>query len=131
MSKKMSTTERVFYNCSKCPAYCCTYAAIRVTKADLTRLAKFFGISAKRAFGKFTKKGEKGNERVLRHRKDEHFGSACRFLDQETRQCTVYEARPKICRAFPDSKRCGYYDFLCFERRHQDDPETIATTWNF
>ena len=67
----------------------------------------------------------------MRHRKDEHFGSACRFLDQESRQCGVYDARPKICRAFPDSKRCGYYDLLCFERHHQDDPEAIATTWNF
>lgn len=127
----MSKAERVYYNCDKCPAYCCTYAAIPVTKADIKRLAKHFGISAKRAYERFTKQGDTKDERVLRHRKDEHFGTACRFLDPESRQCAVYDSRPKICRIFPDSKRCGYYDFLCFERNHQDDPETIATTWNF
>ena len=127
----MSKSERVFYNCDKCPAYCCTYAAIPLTKVDLKRLAKLFGLSVEQASEKFTKKGEEKNERVMRHRKDEHFGTACRFLDQESRQCAVYDARPGICRKFPDSKRCGYYDFLCFERHHQEDPETIATTWNF
>lgn len=127
----MSASERVFYNCEKCPAYCCTYAAIPVTKADLKRLAEHYGISPEKAAERFTKSGDTPRERVLRHRKDEHFGTACRFLDPESRRCAVYDVRPRICRVFPDSKRCGYYDFLCFERHHQDDPETIATTWNF
>ena len=30
----------------------------------------------------------------------------------------------------PGDGRCGYYDFLAFERRTQDDPEFIATTDN-
>jgi hypothetical protein len=29
---------------------------------------------------------------------------------------------------YPDGKRCGYYDFLKFEREQQGDPEFIATT---
>ena len=41
---------------------------------------------------------------------------------------TVYEARPAICRDFPGGRRCGYYDFLKFERHHQDDPDFIALT---
>jgi len=123
--------EQVFYNCDRCPAYCCTYAVIPVTKTDIKRLAKHFGVSIAAALRRFTKHGDKEGERVLRHRKDEHFGTACRFLDPDTRRCGVYDSRPRICRAFPSSRRCGYYDFLCFERRHQDDPDTIATTWNF
>ena len=85
------------------------------------------GGASEKAFQKFTKKGEEKNERVMRHRKDENFGSACRFLDQESRQCTVYEARPKICRQYPGEPRCGYYDFLSFERRAQEDPEFIPS----
>ena len=50
------------------------------------------------------------------------------LLDQEKRRCTVYEARPGVCRKYPDSNRCGYYDFLKFEREAQDDPNWIATT---
>lgn len=126
----MSTSPRVFYNCDNCPAYCCTYAVIPVTKADIKRLAKHFGVTPETAESKFTKRGDSDRERVLRHRRDEHFGTACRFLDQETRNCTVYDARPGICRRFPASTRCGYYDFLCFERHHQEDPEVVATTWN-
>ncbi len=50
------------------------------------------------------------------------------FLDQEKRRCTVYEARPGVCRKYPDSSRCGYYDFLRFERTQQGDEEYVALT---
>jgi Fe-S-cluster containining protein len=67
-------------------------------------------------------------ERVLRHKHDEIFETCCKFLDVETRQCTVYKHRPSICRSYPGKVRCGYYDFLVFERQAQDDPEYIALT---
>jgi uncharacterized protein len=118
------TTPR--YNCAKCPAYCCTYARIPVTDADIRRLAKGLGKSAAQVREKYTK--EVGGERVLRHKQDEIFDTCCTFLDTETRQCTVYKHRPHICRAFPATARCGYYDFLTFERQAQDDPDYIALT---
>ncbi len=64
---------------------------------------------------------------MLRHRKDEHFGSVCCFLDREERRCTVYAARPAICRAYPGTGRCGFYDFLVSERRSQEDPEYVPS----
>ncbi len=121
---------KVFYNCDKCPAYCCSYERIIVGKRDIRRLAKHYGLSFEKARKKFTKKGEEKGERVLRHRRDEAYGTVCRFLDRETRECTVYDARPGICREYPGSKRCGYYDFLCFERNAQEDPEFVATAYN-
>jgi Fe-S-cluster containining protein len=54
----------------------------------------------------------------------------CRFFDTEKRACTVYEARPAVCRSFPGPGRCGYYDFLSFERRTQRDPEFVSSTDN-
>ena len=122
---------KIRYDCEKCPAYCCTYDRIPATKADIKRLAKHFGLSEDKARKKFTKKDDDEDDplgRVLRHRRDEHFGTACQFLDEETRGCTVYKARPKICRDFPGEARCGYYDFLSFERKHQEDPDWVATT---
>jgi Fe-S-cluster containining protein len=116
------------YNCLKCVAYCCTYTLIPATKTDVKRLAKHFDIKPSEAEKRFTKKGDKEFPRVMRHREDDHFKTACMFLNQETRQCTVYEARPKICRDFPTQSRCGYYDFLKFEREVQDDPKWVATT---
>ena len=116
------------YDCVKCTAYCCTYTHIPVNKTDLKRLAKYHGISVEKAEKKFTKKGDKENPRVIRHADDEHFVTACMFLDQKTRNCTIYEGRMKICREFPTQKRCGYYEFLKWEREVQDDPTWVATT---
>lgn len=116
------------FNCLKCPAYCCSYAHIPVTKRDLKRLAKHFSVDEDEAKKRFTKKGDKASPRVLRHTTDEHFISSCMFLDKETRNCTIYEGRPQICRDFPTQTRCGYYEFLKFERDVQDDPEWVATT---
>ena len=118
------------YNCAKCPGYCCTYPRICVTKRDIKRLAEHFNLSLKIATERFTKAGFEKNEVILRHRPDEHFETACPFLHPEKRRCTIYEVRPTACREFPGTRRCGYYDFLTFERRVQDDPEHIAVTNN-
>lgn len=115
----------IFYSCERCPAYCCSYDRIVVTDADIRRLARHFRLSVAVAREQLTKRGEEKGERVLRHHKDHVYKSVCRFLDRETRRCTVYEARPEICRDYPGSSRCGYYDFLSFERNAQEDPEFI------
>lgn len=117
---------RAQYSCAKCPAYCCSYPEIEVTPRDIERLARRFGVDYPVAEARFTKGTE--NTRVLRHRRDSIFDSVCVLLDQETRRCTAYESRPRTCRDYPDSPRCGYYEFLKFEREHQDDPEFIALT---
>ena len=118
----------VFYNCAKCPGYCCTYPLIPVSDYDLRRLAKRFGISPQVARDRFTKPDDEGG-RVMRHRKDHTFQTACRFLDEETRRCTVYEHRPHACRAYPGTSRCGYYDFLTSERSRQEEKDLIISAW--
>jgi Fe-S-cluster containining protein len=120
---------RVLYDCDRCPAYCCTYARIQVTKRDIARLARRFEITPEQAWKRFTCSGEKPGERILRHKKDELFGTACRFLDLETRKCTVYEHRPGVCREYPGTPRCGYYEFLKFERSAQGDEDVVITAW--
>ena len=119
----------VFYNCAKCPGYCCTYPQIPVSDYDIKRLAKRFEIGAKVAFERFTKPAEDGKGRVMRHREDQIFQTACRFLHAETRRCTVYEHRPHACRAYPGTSRCGYYDFLASERSRQEEPDLIVSAW--
>ena len=115
------------YNCAKCPGYCCSYPLIQLTKRDVERLAKHFGLEFEEARKKFTKVD--GDEPyAMRRKADEHFGRICRFFDTEKRRCTVYKARPAVCRSFPGEGRCGYYDFLSFERRAQEDDEFVALT---
>jgi uncharacterized protein len=67
---------------------------------------------------------------AMRRKADGHFGRICRFFDTDKRCCTIYEARPEICRSYPGDNKCGYYDFLTSERESQKDPTHIASTWN-
>lgn len=115
------------YNCTKCPGYCCSYPIIPIVKSDVTRLAKHFGVTFDVAKKRFTKEAH-GRKFVLRRKRDEHFGRICRFFDTDMRRCTIYEARPSTCREYPVQKRCGYYDFLSFEREQQGDKDWVATT---
>ena len=116
------------YDCSKCPAYCCSYPQIEVSKADIARLARHSGVSEAVAEERYTKLEREDQVRVLRHREDEHFTSVCMFLDRKERRCTVYESRPATCRGYPYGSRCGYFEFLKFEREHQADESFVATT---
>ena len=119
----------VFYNCAKCPGYCCTYPQIPVSENDIKRLARRFEISPEIARARFTKPDDEGKGRVMRHRQDDIFQTACRFLHPETRRCTVYTHRPHACRAYPGTARCGYYDFLANERSRQDEADLVVTAW--
>ena len=115
----------VLYDCSKCPAYCCTYDWILVTRRDIERLAKRFSLSYEATEKKYTKYIKAYGKNVLRHRKDHIFKSACQFLDPIERRCTIYEHRPGVCREYPTTRRCGYFEFLKWERDQQDDPTFI------
>lgn len=108
------------FDCSKCPGYCCSYDYIIVKKSDLTRLGKRFGLTAEEAEKKFTKVIPSYG-RVLRHRRDTVYKSTCQFLHPTKRNCTIYEHRPTVCRGYPDSRRCRYYEFLMWERKHQQN----------
>jgi Fe-S-cluster containining protein len=117
-------TKPTYYNCLKCPAYCCSiYERVQVTKRDLKRLAKHFAVDLETAARRFTSIWE--GERVLRRKADPIFGKACKFLNPETRQCTIYHARPLVCREFPARARCAYYDLLQFERVQQGDDSVL------
>lgn len=110
------------FDCSKCPGYCCSYE-IPVNRRDVARLATHFGVSLDVAERRYTKLFE--GEPVLRHRKDHIYKSMCMFFDRDERQCAIYKARPAICRTYPSGTRCGYYEFLVFERDQHGDEDFI------
>jgi Fe-S-cluster containining protein len=115
---------RTYFDCNKCPAFCCSiYERVVVTKRDITRLAKHFGVSFEEARERYTTDFE--DERVLKRVKDVIFEKTCAFLDQKTRGCTIYHARPAVCRSYPGRSRCAYYDLLRFERIQQGDESVV------
>jgi uncharacterized protein len=123
MADTIETPVKPKYDCSKCPAYCCSYDRIDVNKRDLARLARHFGIDVETARKRFTRVVE--GDTVLRHQPDKLFGTICMFLDTKTRRCTIYDARPGVCHEYPEKSRCGYYDFLSWERKFQEDDEFV------
>lgn len=99
----------MLYDCNTCPAYCCGYPIIEVKKADIRRLARHFKISEAAAKEKFTEK-ENNRVRKMRQRHDKKLNTpVCMLLNQKTRQCSIYRARPEICRAHPGD-RCEWHD---------------------
>lgn len=115
------------FNCSRCPGYCCSHPRIAVSAHDISRLAAHFGISQRLAKSRYTYRyrAEDGDEQILRHHKDHIYKSVCIFLDRESRRCTIYHARPHVCRKYPYASKCGYYEFLKFERAHHDDQDHV------
>ncbi|HVG28635.1 MAG TPA: YkgJ family cysteine cluster protein [Pyrinomonadaceae bacterium] len=115
---------RVYFDCSKCPGYCCSiYERVQVTKRDVNRLAKHFGVSYETAYRRYTRKWD--DERVLKRTPDPVLGESCQFLDPVKRNCTIYESRPAVCREYPARSRCVYYDMIKFERWQQDDVDAL------
>jgi len=117
------------YDCLKCPGYCCSHPRIAVSEHDIARLARHFGLPVATARRRFTYRyrTKHVDEQLLRHQRDHIYKSVCRFFDTEQRRCTVYLARPNVCRRYPYGEVCGYYDFLAFERGHQADDEFIPS----
>ena len=114
------------YDCLKCPGYCCSYPVIEVKDKDAARIAKHFDMPLEKAEKKYFKAAH-GYKRIMRRKADGNFGKICQFFDTDARRCTIYEARPSTCRVFPGDS-CGYWDFLSFERKGQEDQEYISTT---
>jgi uncharacterized protein len=117
------------FNCETCPGYCCSHSRIAVSDYDISRLAKHFGISDNAARKRLTYRyqAEDIDEQILRHQKDSVYKTICHLFDREKRRCTVYEARPNVCRKYPYGNSCGYYSFLKFERDFHGDPEFVPT----
>src|SRR3954452_15419086 len=108
--------HRVYFDCAKCPAFCCSvYERVQVTKRDLNRLARYFGLTPEQAERRYTRKWD--GERVLKRVEDTIFEKTCTFLDQEKRLFPLLPRASTRLRTFPGRSRCAYYDLLQFERR--------------
>ncbi len=117
MSKKKKK-KKASYDCEKCPAFCCSiYGRVIVEDSDVERMAAHYEITFTQAEKRFTKTID--GERLMRRRQDDLLGETCKFLDEKTRGCTIYEARPNVCRDFPNARRCAYYDLWKFEDGQQ------------
>jgi len=114
------------FDCLNCVGICCSvYNRVEVTGRDINRIARHFNITPEAATARFTKVVE--GERVLRRKKDPLLGETCIFHDLDKRLCGQYDARPHVCRIWPDhgDGGCVYYDVLQFERDQQGKDNVV------
>ncbi len=121
-----SKPSKIKYDCAKCPGFCCSYPRIEVSEDDLERLAAHLQRDVDEVRRQHTRLYDK-TERILRRQKDTIYGQICGFFDTDKRRCTVYEGRPDVCRQYPNKNKCGYFEFIRFERKQQEDKDYLPT----
>jgi Fe-S-cluster containining protein len=116
--------ERKF-DCSDCVSFCCSGVYnVALRGNDLARLSLRTGLAP----AQFRSRYCAADGETLRHKPDPLFGEACVFLDLTARRCTVYEARPAVCREWPKGEhaapgaegRCCFYDLYAHVRNEQE-----------
>lgn len=80
-------------DCTQC-ANCCRVATVKIAARDVERLARHLRIAPAEFMARYTATSEDEGAILLRTE-----AAGCVFLDGTA--CTVYDARPDICRRFP------------------------------
>ena len=86
----------VFLECQRCTACCRWPGQVRLTTAEITRLAAFKGLSEYDFIQQFTRLTSDRRGLALLDQPD----GACVFLEQG--ECTVQPVKPQQCRDFPN-----------------------------
>lgn len=86
----------IFYECQRCTACCRWPGQVRLTDAEIARLAAFKNLSEHDFIQQFTRLRQDRRGLVLQEKPD----GACIFLDGN--DCSVQTAKPQQCRDFPN-----------------------------
>lgn len=97
----------IFYECQRCTACCRWPGEVRLSEAEISRLAFFKGITESEFVQKFT--------RLTRNRAGlallDKPGGECIFL--EGVDCAVQEVKPQQCRDFPNLWNFPGFEKIC------------------
>jgi hypothetical protein len=86
----------IFYECQRCTACCRWPGQVRLTNAEITRLAAFKGLSEPDFIQQFTRLRWDSGGLALQEKSD----GGCVFLDGD--DCSVQTVKPQQCRDFPN-----------------------------
>jgi len=97
----------IFYECQRCTACCRWPGQVRVTDAEIARLAAFQGISEHEFIQQFTRLRHDRRGLVLEEKSD----GSCVFL--EGNNCSVQPVKPQQCRGFPNLWNFPGFEKVC------------------
>jgi uncharacterized protein len=107
----------VFLECQHCTACCRWPGQVRLSNAEITRLAEFKGIPEPEFIQHFTRLRWDRGGLALQEKPD----GACIFL--EGNDCAVQPAKPRQCREFPN-----LWNFPGFEKTCRAIPREVSET---
>lgn len=96
----------IIYECQRCTACCRWPGQVRLTDAEITRLAAFKGLSEADFIQEFTRLRWDRGGLALQEKSD----GGCIFLDGD--DCSVQPVKPQQCRDFPNlfnNSLCRYF----------------------
>jgi uncharacterized protein len=94
--------EQVFQtvDCTRC-ANCCKSMTVRLTGADIERIARHLGLSVQQFTERYLEPDEQ-EAPLLKMRQQ-----PCPLLGSDNR-CTIYDVRPACCREYPHTDKEGF-----------------------
>lgn len=119
------------FDCTKCTGFCCSHPIIAISEKEAEQVAKHLGIQMSEMKKHYLDvvHDPKEPEYSIQHKPDYMHGSICKFYRpvaegrDKPAGCTVYEARPEVCRKYPYRKTCGFYEFLSHHRESSDNDD--------
>ena len=97
----------VFLECQRCTACCRWPGQVRLTEAEITRLAAFKGLSEVSFIHQFTRLTQDRRGLALQ----DHPNGECIFLEGEN--CAVQPVKPQQCRDFPNLWKFPGFEKVC------------------
>jgi len=87
--------------CETCGGACCTGASgyIWAKYPEIEKMADFLSLTVEEFAIRYLKKVKHRYSLVEKRLEDDNF--ACIFFNNELKQCSIYEVRPRQCRTFP------------------------------
>jgi len=87
--------------CDTCGGACCTGASgyIWVKYLEIEKIADFLNITIEEFASSYLKKVKHRYSLIEKQLDDNNF--ACIFFNNELKECSIYDVRPRQCRTFP------------------------------
>jgi Fe-S-cluster containining protein len=105
----------IFHECQRCTACCRWPGEVRLTDAEIARLAGFLGVSEAQFIQRYTRLRSDRRGLTLQEKPD----GACVFLDGA--DCSVQPVKPQQCRDFPN-----LWNFPGFEQACRAIPRRVG-----
>lgn len=107
----------VFWECDRCTACCRWPGQVRISEAEIARMAVHVGVSEEEFIHRYTRLNTARNGLALMDQP----GGACVFL--EGGDCRVQPVKPQQCRDFPNLWNFPDFEKICQARPVDVSPE--------